>query len=60
MRGIIIGAGMGGLSTAIAMQMRHINVKIFEAATNIAFERDAPKAARPTTLRQPSQKGRHA
>ena len=35
MRGIIIGAGIGGLSTAIAMQMRHINVKIFEAATNL-------------------------
>lgn len=33
MRGIIIGAGIGGLSTAIAMQMRHINVKVFEAAT---------------------------
>lgn len=32
MRGIIIGAGIGGLSTAIAMQMRDINVKIFEAA----------------------------
>ena len=35
MRGIIIGAGIGGLSTAIAMQMRHINVKVFEAATNL-------------------------
>ncbi len=31
--GIIIGAGIGGLSTAIAMQMRHIKVKVFEAAT---------------------------
>ena len=35
MRGIIIGAGIGGLSTAIAMQMRHINVKVFEAATSL-------------------------
>lgn len=35
MRGIIIGAGIGGLSTAIAMQMRQINVKVFEAATNL-------------------------
>lgn len=35
MRGIIIGAGIGGLSTAIAMQMRHINVKIFEAAISL-------------------------
>lgn len=33
MMGIIIGAGIGGLSTAIAMQMRHINIKVFEAAT---------------------------
>jgi 2-polyprenyl-6-methoxyphenol hydroxylase-like FAD-dependent oxidoreductase len=35
MRGIIIGAGIGGLSTAIAMQMRHINVNVFEAATSL-------------------------
>lgn len=35
MRGIIIGAGIGGLSTAIAMQMRDINVKVFEAATSL-------------------------
>lgn len=35
MRGIIIGAGIGGLSTAIAMQMRHINVTVFEAATSL-------------------------
>ena len=34
-RGIIIGAGIGGLSTAIAMQMRHVDVKVFEAATNL-------------------------
>ena len=35
MRGIIVGAGIGGLSTAIAMQMRDINVKVFEAATSL-------------------------
>lgn len=35
MKGIIIGAGIGGLSTAIAMQMRHINVTVFEAATSL-------------------------
>lgn len=35
MRGIIIGAGIGGLSAAIAMQMRHIQVRVFEAATSL-------------------------
>ena len=44
---IIIGAGIGGLSTAIAMQMRHINVKIFEAATNIAFREGRAKSGAP-------------
>ncbi len=33
MKGIIIGAGIGGLATAIALQMRQIEVNIFEAAT---------------------------
>ena len=36
MSGIIIGAGIGGLSTAIAMQMRDIDVKVFEAATHLS------------------------
>ncbi|MBK8278387.1 MAG: NAD(P)-binding protein [Nitrospira sp.] len=35
MRGIIVGAGIGGLSTAIAMQMRDITVNVFEAATRL-------------------------
>lgn len=35
MRGIIVGAGIGGLSAAIAMQMRGINVKVFESATSL-------------------------
>jgi len=36
MKGIVIGAGIGGLSTAIAMQMRDIPVSIFEAAANLS------------------------
>lgn len=36
MRGIIIGAGIGGLSTAIAMQSKNIDVKIYEAAKKLA------------------------
>ncbi len=36
MSGIIIGAGIGGLSTAIALKMRNIDVKIFEAANKLS------------------------
>ena len=33
--GIIIGAGIGGLTTAIALAQKGINVKIFERANEI-------------------------
>ncbi|NOZ54560.1 MAG: NAD(P)-binding protein [Gammaproteobacteria bacterium] len=36
MNGIIVGAGIGGLSTAIAMRKRHIDVKIYEAANRLS------------------------
>jgi len=36
MEGIIIGAGIGGLSTAIAMNMHSIDVKIFESAKELS------------------------
>ena len=35
MNGIIVGAGIGGLSTAIAMRKHHIDVKIYETATQL-------------------------
>ncbi|GGY67088.1 hypothetical protein GCM10011613_08960 [Cellvibrio zantedeschiae] len=35
MNGIILGAGIAGLSTAIALRQRNISVKIFEAAKEI-------------------------
>lgn len=34
MKGIILGAGIAGLSTAIAMHQRNISVKIFEIASS--------------------------
>ncbi len=36
MRGMIIGGGIGGLSTAIALRMRGITVQVFEAARLLA------------------------
>ncbi|MBV1915604.1 MAG: FAD-dependent monooxygenase [Pseudomonadales bacterium] len=36
MKGIIVGAGIGGLSTAIAMQQHHIDVKIYEASNKLS------------------------
>lgn len=36
MNGIIVGAGIGGLSTAISMRKRHIDVKIYEAANRLS------------------------
>ena len=36
MSGVIIGAGIGGLSTAIAMNIHDIDVKVFEAAKEIS------------------------
>lgn len=36
MRGIVIGAGIGGLSTAIGLQMRDIDIKLYEAASNLS------------------------
>ncbi|WP_409526009.1 FAD-dependent monooxygenase [Nitrincola sp. MINF-07-Sa-05] len=35
MRGIIVGAGIGGLSTAIALRKHDIDVKVYEAATRL-------------------------
>ncbi len=40
MNGIIVGAGIGGLSTAIAMRKRHIDVKI--KVVNISWKSDKP------------------
>ncbi len=36
LNGIIVGAGIGGLSTAIALRKRHIDVKIYEAANRLS------------------------
>ncbi len=36
MDGIVVGAGIGGLSTAIVMRKRHIDVKIYEAANKLS------------------------
>lgn len=36
MRGIIIGAGIGGLSTAIAMQKKNIDVRVFDSAPRLS------------------------
>lgn len=36
MSGVIIGAGIGGLSTAVAMSIHNIDVKVFEAAKEIS------------------------
>ncbi len=36
MKGIIVGAGIGGLSTAIAMRKRNIDVKIYEASDRLS------------------------
>ncbi|WP_462172821.1 FAD-dependent monooxygenase [Pseudoalteromonas xiamenensis] len=36
MKGIIVGAGIGGLSTAIALIEHNINVKIYEAASTLS------------------------
>ncbi|MGH1440647.1 MAG: FAD-dependent monooxygenase [Cellvibrionaceae bacterium] len=36
MRGIIVGAGMGGLSTAIALKAKGVSVDVFEAAQTLS------------------------
>lgn len=36
MRGIIIGAGIGGLSTAIALQKKNIDVRVFDSAPRLS------------------------